>query len=389
MHKREINYKHGICPLAENKHEKSTILFEMCLHQLEKNEIELIDKCFERFGKIWESYKMKPDIYDSQVIFLTGHRKAGTSLLSRLLEGHEDVVSYPTDLTLLYAFFPLLEEGLIDPSDNVGRFRNVINESIQLGMKGYSTDNEIAETQSSLLNALAPLISNGDFCDRSCVLAAIAQWLKAQNATASQILFKETSQLQNYTALKAIFPESKFVNIIRDPRDNMAAVYEGVSKSYASFGDDARNALFSVANKAMFDLNFARKFDEANRSDVITVRFEDIVSDTKKTMKLICDFLNLDFSDQVLRPTQNGFPYAGNNHSGKKFTGIYDGNKARWKERLPNEYSAFVEFFCYDAMVYWGYEPEFELDEVLSLTSKFLQNYNYRYFFRDRYGATS
>ena len=52
MHEREINYTRGICPLAENKHETSTILFEMCLHQLEKNEIELIDKCFD---KVWES----------------------------------------------------------------------------------------------------------------------------------------------------------------------------------------------------------------------------------------------------------------------------------------------------------------------------------------------
>ena len=331
---------------------------------------------------------MKSDIYDGQVIFLTGHRKAGTSLLAKLLEGHDDVASYPTDLTLLYAFFPLLEEGLIDPCDKVWRFRNVINESIHLGMKGYSSDNEIAETQSALLNALAPLIANGDFCDKFSVLATMARWLKEQNANVSRILFKETSQLQNYTSLKAIFPESKFVNIIRDPRDNMAAVYEGVSKSYAGFGDDARNALFSVANRAMFDLNFARKFDESNRSDVITVRFEDIVSDTKKFMKLICDFLELDFLDQVLRPTQNGFTYAGNNHSGKKFTGVYDGNKDRWKERLPNEYSAFVEFFCYDAMIYWGYEPGFKLDETLGLIDKFLQNYNYRYFFRDRYGTT-
>lgn len=52
MHSREVNYTRGICPIAENKHEKSTILFEMCLHELEKNEIELIDKCFD---KVWEN----------------------------------------------------------------------------------------------------------------------------------------------------------------------------------------------------------------------------------------------------------------------------------------------------------------------------------------------
>lgn len=332
---------------------------------------------------------MKSAAYNGQVIFLTGHRKAGTSLLARLLEGHEDINSYPTDLTLLYAFFPLLEEHLLDSSAEVLRFTSVINDSIRLGMQGYSSDNEITETQSSLLKTLSPLIANGDFCDQSSVLVTIAQWLKGQHPNVSNILFKETSQLQNYTSLKAIFPESKFVNIVRDPRDNMAAVYEGVSKSYAGFGDDAKNALFSVANRAMFDLNFAKKFDAANRSDVITVRFEDIVSETKKSMKLICDFLDIDFSEQVLSPTQNGIAYAGNNHSGKKFNGVHSGNKDRWKDRIPHEYAALIEFFCYDEMIYWGYEPKFELDDTLGLIDKLLQNYNYRYFFKDRYGSKS
>ena len=39
-------------------------------------------------------------------IFLTGHRKSGTTLLKSLIDGHPDINVYPTDLTLLYAYFP-------------------------------------------------------------------------------------------------------------------------------------------------------------------------------------------------------------------------------------------------------------------------------------------
>ena len=41
-----------------------------------------------------------------QTIFLTGHRKSGTTLLKSLLDGHPKISSYPTDLTLMYSYFP-------------------------------------------------------------------------------------------------------------------------------------------------------------------------------------------------------------------------------------------------------------------------------------------
>ena len=40
------------------------------------------------------------------IIFLTGHRKSGTSLLQRLFDNHPDIDVYPTDLTLFYNYFP-------------------------------------------------------------------------------------------------------------------------------------------------------------------------------------------------------------------------------------------------------------------------------------------
>ena len=41
-----------------------------------------------------------------KVIFLTGHRKSGTTLLSNLLDDVDGLCVYPTDLALLYAYFP-------------------------------------------------------------------------------------------------------------------------------------------------------------------------------------------------------------------------------------------------------------------------------------------
>ncbi|CAM8361365.1 WecE Predicted pyridoxal phosphate-dependent enzyme apparently involved in regulation of cell wall biogenesis [Candidatus Methylopumilus universalis] len=48
--KRDVNYDKGICPIAERLHDKDYIGYEMCLHQLEKEDVNLIVKAFE---KVW------------------------------------------------------------------------------------------------------------------------------------------------------------------------------------------------------------------------------------------------------------------------------------------------------------------------------------------------
>lgn len=48
--KREVNYAKGICPVAEELHEKSYLGYEMCLNELEHSDIDLIIAAFK---KVW------------------------------------------------------------------------------------------------------------------------------------------------------------------------------------------------------------------------------------------------------------------------------------------------------------------------------------------------
>jgi dTDP-4-amino-4,6-dideoxygalactose transaminase len=50
--KRVVNYKKGICPVAEELHEKSYLGFEICLFDLNDEEIDLIIKAFK---KVWNA----------------------------------------------------------------------------------------------------------------------------------------------------------------------------------------------------------------------------------------------------------------------------------------------------------------------------------------------
>jgi len=50
--RQNINYTKGICPVAEELHEKTFIGFQMCLHELSSNDIDLIVSAFK---KVWEN----------------------------------------------------------------------------------------------------------------------------------------------------------------------------------------------------------------------------------------------------------------------------------------------------------------------------------------------
>lgn len=49
---REIEYHKGICPIAEKLHEESFLGYEMCLHELSDNDVDLIIKAFH---KVWKN----------------------------------------------------------------------------------------------------------------------------------------------------------------------------------------------------------------------------------------------------------------------------------------------------------------------------------------------
>ena len=50
--KRDVSYKKGICPVAEELHDKTHLGFELCRHELDENDIKLIVKAFK---KVWEN----------------------------------------------------------------------------------------------------------------------------------------------------------------------------------------------------------------------------------------------------------------------------------------------------------------------------------------------
>ena len=50
--RKEVNYQKGICPIAEKYHEESFLNLEICVHELDEEELNLICLAFE---KVWKN----------------------------------------------------------------------------------------------------------------------------------------------------------------------------------------------------------------------------------------------------------------------------------------------------------------------------------------------
>ena len=55
--KKKIIYKKGLCPVAENLNNKNILTLEVCLFNLDKKDLDLICKSFEKVWKNLDSLK--------------------------------------------------------------------------------------------------------------------------------------------------------------------------------------------------------------------------------------------------------------------------------------------------------------------------------------------
>ena len=175
------------------------------------------------------------------------------------------------------------------------------------------------------------------------------------------------------------------ISLIRDPRDNYAAISAGVDQYYSKFGENDLKALSSHINRARMDLISAKINQENYPDSFMAIRFEDLIRDTKTTMKNVSNFLNIDFEESMLSPDISGKSYKGNSFEGISFSGISNQNIGKWKTRITIESAKVIEYWMVDVMDYWNYDLEFSQICSQAEFSKFYEKYNCEYFYHDSF----
>ena len=184
------------------------------------------------------------------LLILTGHRKAGTSLLHRLLDGVKSLNCYPVDISILYGYFPhYVNDMQLSDTQLKKRLKLVIEKSLEY----LCTHNGDAIDISKFMKILDMEISRINFRSKFDVINAIYQtWSCYRGAQERNLpfLFKETSQSIYFSDFKNLYPDVKMISVIRDPRDNFAAIYDGIEFYYSKMGEGTHN--ITIPNNTKF-----------------------------------------------------------------------------------------------------------------------------------------
>lgn len=155
--------------------------------------------------------------------------------------------------------------------------------------------------------------------------------------------------------LARIFPEARFVHIVRDGRDAALSILR------MSFGPDGLGA---AARQWRELVRRARSDGEALGPErYLEIRYEDLVGDPIATMRRVCEFLGEPFDERVLSPTANprwpklvyNLPRDGKPRNVSDVA-IVTGNAGKWKRLMPAADQARFESVAGDLLAELGYE---------------------------------
>ncbi len=318
----------------------------------------------------------------SPLAFVCGHRKSGTTLFSNLLDSHPQLAVYPFDLTLLYAYFPDYMRTHAIPDERRARLQRILFTELARHVPAGALD---VGVMSERFFAGLPDEALGNPGTLIARLMALFQET-AGRGSARWGVFKETSIEIYAEEILSWFPEARFIQVLRDPRDNFAALAAGVDKHYSRLGEDHNRTLASLLNRARLGFQMARLNSERlGEKRYQLVQFEDLTAAPEETMRGVAAFLGIEFDVCLLKPTVLGRPAGGNAFDGVAAFDVSARNVGRWRERISPEDAQVIEFHLADEMAAFGYAPEFDRTEQARAAANFYKWQNYAYFYGDRF----
>ncbi|HVA98982.1 MAG TPA: sulfotransferase [Bacteroidia bacterium] len=167
-----------------------------------------------------------------------------------------------------------------------------------------------------------------------------------------------------------IFPDAKFIHLVRDYRSNVAS-------NKKTFNN---NNVALLAHKwEMYNRNIEKQ--KAKKPTAFyTLKYEDFVVDPEKYTKEICTFLNIIFLPEMFNFYEKTSKYFEDTHA--RFAIVHphltepinDNNMDKWKKELSEKEQKVIDYIAGDYAAKYGYVKEYN-EKNLKLFFLFLTSY--------------
>lgn len=265
-------------------------------------------------------------------IFIVGPPRSGTSLLSAIIGSHSRIACGPE--TDLFRALPLDEAKRIVAGKNWPAQAIEKLEEIKYP-DGKSIATHFGLTQDQLRRHMSTEPASEESIYSAIPAAFSIMQGKARWAE------KTPRHLFYVEDIRRLFPNAKFIRIIRDPRDSIPSVIKNIGLSTSLVGEFYRwTSVYA-------------KTDPFFRSDrgSITVRYEDLVANTKQEVASICEFLEEEFEPSMLdRADADHVRVASETWKSDIDKKITANNVYGWRSKLDPDVARAASLICYEAL---------------------------------------
>ena len=167
---------------------------------------------------------------------------------------------------------------------------------------------------------------------------------------ASVVMDKSLDSVFYYEELLKLFPDTKFLNVVRDPRAQIASMNKAIIHDF----DTILNAMTwgNACSKA-------KQIIDKYPDKVLTIRFEDFILHEYEVMNKVCDFFGIDFTDEML-----DIDHSDEAKSISTRSALWESNSSapiaanvdKFKKSLTDSEINIIETITGGYMDYYGYE---------------------------------
>lgn len=295
---------------------------------------------------------------NEEPIYLMGSHKSGSSLLRSLLDGHPSLAVLPSETHFFqyaryWVDYPLRKNrpaalSLAERARELDRFmkeENTCNDP-------YGASRMAGSYDPGRFREVMNRYDGEGLKELFCVyMEAVLHSLNGiEDWGGKRIVEKSVENAEYAFVLKSLFPEAKFVHIVRNPYSCLVSTRKAWSQGGYPYLRDIVESLHgsyvSLARNVM------------GISGYLVIKYEDLVREPEKTMRQISEFIGVPFDPVLLQPTVLGTPWEGNSTSGKRYSGISGDALNSWKDSITDMEINFVNSRLGPALDLFGYERQ-------------------------------
>ena len=250
---------------------------------------------------------------DRNHVFVVGVPRSGTTLVRDLISRHPQV-AMPQDEFQLIPFLikRFGHKAELDDTD-INRYLTIIERSAFYHHRKVDTPLSNWRPKRSTLPE---------------IISETLQYFAPKETTSGPryVGDKTPNNLLHLEAILQSFPESKFIHVVRDPRDVAVSSRNAWKKS-----------LIRAAHHWQRGVTAANVFSQKHPNNILTVRYENLLADSRAVLSSVCKFLDLPFDESLLELTESrekigdaaGFLGLKTDNTGKYVQGLSQGECAK------------------------------------------------------------